>query len=101
MYAIIEAGGKQYKVSVGDSIQIEKIERAVGDKVSYKPLLVADGDKIKAGTPYVEGVNVNAEVVEHGKGDKIVVFKYKAKKNERKKQGHRQPYTTIKIVEIK
>ena len=101
MYAIIEAGGKQYKVSVGDSIQIEKIERAVGDKVSYKPLLVADGDKIKSGTTYVEGVNVNAEVVEHGKGDKIVVFKYKAKKNERKKQGHRQPYTTIKIVEIK
>ncbi len=101
MYAIIEAGGKQYKVSVGDSVQIEKIERAVGDKVSFKPLLVADGDKIKAGTPYVEGVSVNAEVVEHGKGDKIVVFKYKAKKNERKKQGHRQPFTTIKIVEIK
>ena len=101
MYAIIEAGGKQYKVSVGDSVQIEKIERAVGDKVSFKPLLVADGDKIKAGTPYVEGVSVSAEVVEHGKGDKIVVFKYKAKKNERKKQGHRQPFTTIKIVEIK
>ena len=101
MYAIIETGGKQYKVSVGDTIQVEKLERAVGDKITFKPLLVADGDKITAGAPYVENVSVTAEVTEHGKGDKIVVFKYKAKKNERKKQGHRQPFTAIKIVEIK
>ena len=101
MYAIIETGGKQYKVSVGDTIQVEKLERAVGDKITFKPLLVADGDKITAGAPYVENVSVTAEVTEHGKGDKIVVFTYKAKKNERKKQGHRQPFTAIKIVEIK
>lgn len=101
MYAIIETGGKQYKVSVGDTIQVEKLERAVGDKITFKPLLVADGDKITAGAPYVENVSVTAEVTEHGKGDKIVVFKYKAKKNERKKQGYRQPFTAIKIVEIK
>ena len=101
MYAIIETGGKQYKVSVGDTIQVEKLERAVGDKITFKPLLVADGDKITAGAPYVENVSVTAEVTEHGKGDKIVVFKYKDKKNERKKQGHRQPFTAIKIVEIK
>ena len=101
MYAIIETGGKQYKVSVGDTIQVEKLERTVGDKITFKPLLVADGDKITAGAPYVENVSVTAEVTEHGKGDKIVVFKYKAKKNERKKQGHRQPFTAIKIVEIK
>ena len=101
MYAIIETGGKQYKVSVGDTIQVEKLERAVGDKITFKPFLVADGDNITAGAPYVEKVSVVAEVVEHGKGDKIVVFKYKAKKNERKKQGHRQPFTAIKIVEIK
>ncbi len=101
MYAIIETGGKQYKVSAGDTIQVEKLERAVGDKITFKPLLVVDGEKITAGAPYVEKVSVVAEVVEHGKGDKVVVFKYKAKKNERKKQGHRQPFTAIKIVEIK
>ena len=101
MYAIFETGGKQYKVSVGEEIQVEKLEKQVGDKLTFKALLIADGEKIKAGTPYVEGSSVVAEVLAHGKGDKIVVFKYKAKKNERKKQGHRQPFTTIKIVEIK
>ncbi len=101
MYAIIQTGGKQYKVNVGDEIQVEKLERAVGDKITFKPLLVADGEKITAGTPNVENVSVVAEVLAHGKGDKVVVYKYKAKKNERKKQGHRQPFTTLKIVEIK
>ena len=101
MYAIFETGGKQYKVSVGEEIQVEKLEKQVGDKLTFKALLIADGGKIKAGTPYVEGSSVVAEVLAHGKGDKIIVFKYKAKKNERKKQGHRQPFTTIKIVEIK
>ncbi len=101
MYAIVETGGKQYKVSQGDEINVEKLENEVGEKVSLNVLLLADGEKVVAGAPYVKGSVVTAEVVAHGKGDKVVVFKYKAKKNERKKQGHRQPYTTLKIVEIK
>ena len=101
MYAIVETGGKQYKVSVGDTLNVEKLERPVGDKITLNVLLLSNGEKITAGAPYVQGASVVAEVVEHGKGDKVVVYKYKAKKNQRKKQGHRQPYTTIKIVEIK
>ncbi len=100
MYAIIEVGGKQEKVEVGKYYLTEKVDAAVGDKVEFNCLLVADGDKIKTGTPIVDGVKVVAEVLEHGKGDKITVYKYKAKKNERKKQGHRQPYSKLKIVSI-
>lgn len=101
MFAIIQTGGKQYKVAEGDVLEIEKIERNVGDKVSLDVLLFNDGEKTIAGNPIVADHSVEAEVVAHGKGDKIVVFKYKPKKNERKKQGHRQPFTRIKITSIK
>ena len=101
MYAVIKTGGKQYNVTEGDVIKVEKLPNAVGDKVSLEVLLVSDGAKTVAGTPTVKGAEVTAEVLSHGKGDKIVVYKYKPKKNERKKQGHRQPWTEIKIVSVK
>ena len=100
MFAVIQTGGKQYKVSVDEQINVEKLEANVGDKVNLKVLMVVDGDKVKAGDAVKKSV-VEAEVVEHGKDKKIVVFKYKAKKNYRRTQGHRQPYTTLKIVSIK
>ena len=101
MFAIVQSGGKQYNVSEGDIITVEKLVNAVGDKVKLEVLLVSDNGKVVAGNPFVQGAECEAEVVAHGKGDKIVVFKYKPKKNERKKQGHRQPFTQIKIVSIK
>ncbi len=101
MFAIVQTGGKQYKVSVGDEINVEKLERNVGDKIKLDVLMLADGEVVKAGNPVLSDAVCEAEIVEHGKGDKIIVFKYKAKKNERKKQGHRQPYTKIKITAIK
>jgi large subunit ribosomal protein L21 len=101
MFAVVETGGKQYKVTVGQELEVEKLERNVGDKIKLDVLMIADGDVLKAGNPFVVDAVCEAEVVAHGKGDKIVIFKYKAKKNERKKQGHRQPFTKLKIVSIK
>ena len=101
MYAIVETGGKQYKVSQGEIINVEKLDAKVGDKVNLQVLMTVDGDKVVNGNPYVKNAEVIAEVVEQGKSEKVLVFKYKAKKNERKKQGHRQPYTALKIVSVK
>ena len=102
MYAVIITGGKQYKVSEGDTLFIEKLDAEAGSEVTFdKVLLVADGEKITAGAPYVDGASVTAKLEKNGKGKKIRVFKYKAKKNERKRQGHRQPYTALKILSIK
>ena len=101
MFAIVECGGKQYKVSENDVISVEKLSNEVGAQVSLNVLLVSDNGTVVAGNPIVEGAECVAEVVAHGKGDKIVVFKYKPKKNERKKQGHRQPFTQLRIVSIK
>ena len=101
MFAIIQTGGKQYKVCAGDVVKVEKLELEVGSKINFDVLLTSNEGKIVAGNPIVENVTCVAEVVEHGKGDKIVVYKYKPKKNYRRKQGHRQPYSAIKIVEIK
>ena len=101
MYAIIEACGKQYKVAEGEEIFMEKLTANEGEKVTFdQVLLISDGEKVKVGTPTVKSAKVEATVVAHGKDKKVVVFKYKAKKNERKKQGHRQPYTQIKIEKI-
>ena len=101
MYAIIEACGKQYKVAEGDEVFVEKLNVEEGKKVTFdQVLLISDGEKVKVGTPTVKSAKVEATVVENGKAKKVVVFKYKAKKNERKKQGHRQPYTKIKIDKI-
>ena len=99
MYAIFENGSKQYKAAVGDLIKVEKLNAKVGDTVEFPVILTADEKSIQTGKE-VEGVKVKAEVVLQGKDKKIIVFKYKPKKNERKKQGHRQPYTQIKVTAI-
>ena len=102
MYAVIESCGKQYKVAEGDVVFFEKLDAEEGKKVSFdKVILVSDDGKVQVGNPYVKGVKVEGKVVSHGKHKKIVVFKMKAKKNERKKQGHRQPYTNVEITSIK
>ena len=101
MFAVVQSGGKQYKVSENDVISVEKLDNAVGDKVKLDVLLISDDGSVVAGSPIVQGAVCEAEVVAHGKGDKIIVFKYKPKKNERKKQGHRQPFTQLKILSIK
>ena len=101
MFAIVQSGGKQYKVSENDIISVEKLDKNVGEKVQLEVLLVSDEGNVVVGNPVVAGAVCEAEVVAHGKGDKIVVFKYKPKKNERKKQGHRQPFTQLKILSIK
>jgi large subunit ribosomal protein L21 len=101
MYAVIETGGKQYRVQEGDVITVEKLDVEAGEKITFdKVLLISDGETIKVGAPYVESCNVAGTVVEHGKGQKVIIFKYKAKKDYRKKQGHRQPYTMIKIEKV-
>ena len=100
MYAIIATGGKQYRVSEGDKIYIEKIDAEVGSTVSFDVLLVEDNGNVKVGTPVVEGVKVEGKVEAQTRGEKIIVFKYKAKKNYRRKQGHRQPYTKVEITKI-
>lgn len=102
MYAIIESCGKQYKVAEGDVVFFEKLEAEEGKKVSFNNVvLVSDGKKIEVGAPYVKGVKVEGKVVAHGKAKKILVYKYKAKKNYRRTQGHRQPYTKVEITSIK
>lgn len=101
MYAIINAGGKQYKVETGKYFKAEKVNANVGDTIEFDCLLVCDDNGvIKTGAPYVKGVKAKAEVLEHGKDDKLVIFKYKAKKNVHHRQGHRQPYSKLKIVSI-
>ena len=102
MYAVIESCGKQYKVAEGDVVFFEKLDAEEGNKVAFdKVILVSEEGKVQVGNPYVKGVKVEGKVVSHGKAKKIIVFKMKAKKNERKKQGHRQPYTKVEITGIK
>ena len=102
MYAIIESCGKQYKVAQGDVVFFEKLDAEEGKKVTFdNVVLVADGEKVEIGAPYVKGFKVEGKVIAHGKAKKIIVFKYKAKKNYRRKQGHRQPYTKVEITAIK
>ena len=101
MYAVFETGGKQYKVNEGDVIFIERLEASEGDTVKFDKVLVVSGnDGLKVGAPYVEGATVDAIVVKNGKAPKIYVMTYKPKKNEKKKIGHRQPYTKIQISSI-
>lgn len=101
MYAIIETGGKQYRVQEGDTLFIEKLDVNAGDSVEFNKVLAVSKDgSLSFGSPVVEGATVKASVVENGKGPKVVIFKYKRKKDFRKKQGHRQPYTKVKIESI-
>jgi large subunit ribosomal protein L21 len=102
MYAVIKTGGKQYRVSQGDVIVVEKIKRAEGvDNITFQEvMMVVDGDDVTVGTPFIDGAKVQATVVEDGKNEKIIVYKYKKKKDYRRKQGHRQPYTKVEITEI-
>ena len=100
MYAIIETGGKQYIVEAGDKIKVEKLDVKEGDKVTFDKVLFVSGDEPKVGDPFVDGAKVEAKVLAQGKNKKVVVYKYKSKKNERKKNGHRQPYTLVEISGI-
>ncbi len=102
MYAIIESCGRQYKVAEGDLVFFEKLEVEEGKKVTFdNVVLVSDDKKVEVGAPYVKNVKVEGKVVSHGKGKKVLVYKYKAKKNYRRTQGHRQPYTKVEITKIK
>lgn len=100
MYAIIKTGGKQYKVSEGDLVRVEKLPYEVGDTVEFDEVLLVAGDEVKVGSPVIENAKVTATVEDQNKDKKVVVFKYKPKKQYRKKHGHRQPYTLVKIDSI-
>ncbi len=101
MYAIIKTGGKQYKVSEGDSIFVEKLGAQADETVTFSEVIaVGEGSELKVGAPFVDGATVSAKVVKEGKAKKVIVFKYKPKKGYAKKQGHRQPYTKIVIEKI-
>ncbi|MED3549146.1 50S ribosomal protein L21 [Cytobacillus praedii] len=100
MYAIIETGGKQVKVEEGQTIYIEKLNAEAGETVTFDKVLFVGGDNVKVGSPVVAGATVTAKVEKQGRQKKIIVFKYKAKKNYHKKQGHRQPYTKVVIEKI-
>lgn len=101
MYAIIETGGKQYRVQEGDAIYVELLQANIGEKVTFDQVLaVGNGEGLTVGAPTVAGAKVTGKVEKHGKGRKILVFKYKSKKNYRRKQGHRQPFTKVIIEKI-
>lgn len=100
-YAIIANGGKQYRVATGDLVQLEKIDSAVGEKVTFdNVLMLTDDDNLLTGTPYLPGVKVLGEIVEHGRGDKVRIIKFRRRKHYKKTMGHRQYYTTVKITDI-
>ena len=102
MYAVIKTGGKQYRVAEGETLRVEKLPAAAGEKLSFDPLLFADdAGKVLVGRPAVAGMKVEAEVVEQGKGKKITIFKYRRRKSYRRKAGHRQPFTALKITSIR
>ncbi len=102
MFSVIETGGKQYEVAAGKKIKIEKIAGKEGETVVFDKVLLSalSEDEVKFGEPYVKGAKITAEIVKQGLGDKVIVFKFKPKKRHRKKRGHRQPFTEVKIIEI-
>ena len=100
MYAVIATGGKQYRVEQGETLQVEKLELEPGKAIEFEVLLVADGDSVKVGTPLVKGAKVMAEVVGQELGEKLTIYKFRRKKGYRRKTGHRQPLTRLKITSI-
>jgi large subunit ribosomal protein L21 len=100
MYAVIKAGGKQHRVSEGQTLRVEKLVGKVGDKLTFSEVLLVGGDSPKIGQPLVKGASVSAEIAGEGRGEKIIVFKFKRRKNYRRKNGHRQPFTLLKITGI-
>ena len=100
MYAVIETGGKQYRVEANDTIYVEKLEANEGEEVTLDKVLVLGGESLKVGAPYVEGAKVTAKVVKNGKGKKIHVFTYRSKKGSKRALGHRQPYTKLTIEAV-
>ena len=101
MYAVIKTGGKQYKVAQGDKLRIEKLPGNVGDTITFDQILLVGGDAIKVGLPLVAGAKVEAKVIAQDRAKKIIVFKFRRRKNYRRKNGHRQPYTALEITGIK
>ena len=102
MYAVVKTGGKQYTISEGDVFNVENLEGEVGSTLELSDVVaIGEGDDLKIGTPFVEGATVSAEVVEHGRDKKIIVFKKKRRKGYKKKQGHRQGFTSLKVTAIK
>lgn len=102
MYAVIESGGKQHRVEEGEVLRLEKLEVATGESIDFdKVLMVVDGDEINIGAPVVDGAKVTAEVVSHGRGEKVKIIKFRRRKHSLKRQGHRQWYTEVKITGIK
>jgi len=102
MFAIIETGGKQYLVSVGDRIKIEKLDKKEGAKIKFSQvLMVSDNKKVSVGQPLIKNASVEGKIITQAKGPKVTILKYKAKKRYQKKQGHRQPFTEVEIVDIK
>ncbi|WP_043768107.1 50S ribosomal protein L21 [Algiphilus aromaticivorans] len=101
MYAIIKTGGKQYRVSAGEALRVETLDAAVGATVDFdQVLMVGEGDSAKVGSPLVEGAKVTAEVLEHGRADKVHILKFRRRKHHMKRQGHRQNYTAVRITDI-
>jgi large subunit ribosomal protein L21 len=101
MYAVIVTGGKQYRVQPGEIIRVEKLAGEKGAKISFDQVLLhADGDTVKIGAPHVAGLKVSGEIVDHGRGKKVLVYKYRRRKGYRRKNGHRQSFTAVKITAI-
>jgi large subunit ribosomal protein L21 len=100
MFAVIQTGGKQYRVAQGDRLRVEKLPGDVGAAVTFDKVLLVGGEAVKVGTPHVSGAKVLAEIVAQGRDKKIIVFKFRRRKNFRRKNGHRQPYTELKITGV-
>jgi large subunit ribosomal protein L21 len=100
MYAVIKTGGKQYKVAEGQRVRVEKLPGTIGDKITFGEVLLVGGDTTKVGQPFVQGASVSAEIVGAGRGEKLIIFKFRRRKNYRRHTGHRQPFTELKITGI-
>lgn len=100
MFAVIQTGGKQYRVAEGDRLRVEKLAGDVGSKITFDKVLLVGGESTKVGTPLVSGAKVSAEIVAQDRDKKVIVFKFRRRKNYRRKQGHRQPYTELKITGV-